>query len=151
MAPASNMSLRDAQTSSNNGGGMHLKCSLNGSSSTEAESHARWHWCTQAHQTQVQRCHDKRVEAPSMIAALWGDHSLRPLRFNFSSSFSCLSCTVIHSFGACVHSQLLLRVLPLGVPASQRQHAPHACTFLEKYGIISHIPHHYQKLACCQW
>ena len=39
-----------------------------------------------------------------MIAALWGDHSLRPSRFSFSSSFSCHSCTVIHSLNSCMPS-----------------------------------------------
>ena len=38
------------------------------------------------------------------MAALWGYHSLRPLRFSLSINFSCCSCTDSHSLGTCTTS-----------------------------------------------
>ena len=104
IAPASSMSLSDAQTSSSKGGGMCLKHSLKGSSSLRQISCLMALVHPSSSGSSAKRCHGRRRVTPFTMAALWGDHSLRPLRFSLSINFSCSSCTDIHSLGTCTSS-----------------------------------------------
>ena len=103
IAPVSNISLRDAWTSSSKGGGICLNHSLNGSLSLRriSCSIALVHPSSSGSSTKASWYESRSSLA---IAALWGVHWLKPSRFNFSNSLSCHSCTVMHSFGVCASS-----------------------------------------------
>ena len=92
LAPTSNISQTEACTSSNNGGGICLKCSINGSlsviriscsttlvqpSSLPSIAKTSWKVSTSSHATM----------------AFWGVQLLSPSRFSFSKSFLCQSAT----------------------------------------------------------
>ena len=125
MVPASNISLRDAWTSSNKGGGMHLKCNLNGSSSLRQIS------CLMAAGTSKLI----RFECKGIMIGeqkLLGDGSIAGKSTHsihqdlISPTIFPVSVSLVQSYVPSVlaHPHLVLRALPRRVLTLQRQCAP---------------------------
>ena len=103
MVPASNISFRDTRTSSNKGGGIHLKSLFEWFIITEVNLMLDGAGTSELIRLECKgiMIQEQKLPGDSSIA---GSPLTQAIEINFSNSFSCLSCTVICSFSACTSS-----------------------------------------------